>query len=215
MTKEMAPADAAPALSDEELLARIQKGETDLFGPLVKRYERELFGYLRRYLGDEALAEDVFQNTFLKLYEKVGQYEKGRPFRPWLYTMATNLAIDAQRRAGRRPSVSLDQARQQDERGQAQPLADLLTGGAGSADPFGSLAEKERQELVREGVEALPEHLKSTVLLAYYQGLKYREIAEILGIPVGTVKSRLHLALARLHEFWRRSSALADSSMGA
>jgi RNA polymerase sigma-70 factor (ECF subfamily) len=212
MTKEPVLADGAAELSDEELLGRIQRGEADLFGPLIKRHERELFGYLRRYLGDQALAEDVFQNTFLKLYEKVGQYEKGRPFRPWLYTMATNLAIDAQRRLGRRPSVSIDQARQQDEQGQAQPLADLLNGS--EADPFAQLAEKERQALVRQGIEALPEHLKQTVLLAYYQGLKYREIAEILGIPVGTVKSRLHLALARLHEFWRKSSALADSSAG-
>lgn len=213
MLKAISPLEPDAALSDEELVERLQQGESDLFGSLVKRYERELFGYLRRYLGDETAAEDVFQNTFVKLYEKIGQYEPGRPFRPWLYTMATNLAIDAQRRAGRRPSVSLDQARQADEHGQSQPLLDLLANENGSVDPFGHLAEKERRDLVRAGIEALPEHLKQTVLLAYYQGLKYREIAEILGIPVGTVKSRLHLALARLHEGWKKSAALADSSM--
>lgn len=211
MTKAVTAAEPDQATSDEELVTRIRDGERDLFGPLVKRYERELFGYLRRYLGDQALAEDVFQNTFLKLFEKLDQYEKGRPFRPWLYTMATNLAIDAQRRAGRRPTVSIDQARMHDDQGQPHPLTELLEQGSDGADPFANLAEKERQNLVREGLETLPEHLKTAVLLAYYQGLKYREIAEIMEIPVGTVKSRLHLALARLHDHWRKSSALADS----
>jgi RNA polymerase sigma-70 factor (ECF subfamily) len=213
MSKAASIADPVAGASDEELIDRIRDGERELFGSLVKRYERELFGYLRRYLGDQALAEDVFQNTFLKLFEKLHQYEKGRPFRPWLYTMATNLAIDAQRRAGRRPSVSIDQARQHDQQGHTQALTELLEQTTADSDPFANLAQKERQALVREGLETLPEHLKTAVLLAYYQGLKYREIAEIMDIPVGTVKSRLHLALARLHEYWRKSSALADSSV--
>src|SRR5438094_4909751 len=105
--------DTPTTCSDEELLKRFREGQTDAFGLLLRRYERELFGYLRRYLGDSELAEDVFQNTFLQLYVKSDQYEAGRPVRPWLYTIATNQAIDALRRNSRHQAVSLDQQRQE------------------------------------------------------------------------------------------------------
>src|SRR5262249_10816815 len=79
--------DPLTTCSAEDLLARFSRGQTDAFGVLVRRYERELFGYLRRYVGSSDLAEDVFQNTFLQLYSKIDQYEPGRPVRPWLYTI--------------------------------------------------------------------------------------------------------------------------------
>src|SRR6188474_1311097 len=97
--------------SDEELLLRYREtGDRSLFEDLVHRYERELFSYLRRYLGDTQLAEDAFQATFLQVHLKCGQFETERRFRPWLYTIATNQAIDAQRRNKRHRSVSLDRS---------------------------------------------------------------------------------------------------------
>src|SRR5205807_10356765 len=104
------PSDSLTTSSDEDLLARFSNGQREAFGQLVRRYERELYGYLRRYLGDTNLADDVFQNTFLQLYTKIGQYETGRPVRPWLYTIATHQAIDALRRNGRHQASSLDSA---------------------------------------------------------------------------------------------------------
>lgn len=192
--------------TDEELLEDLRAGNSDAFGPLVRRYERELYGYLRRYLGDAELAQDVFQNTFLQVYQKIDQYQPGRPVRPWLYTIATHQAIDAMRRAGRRPTVSLDQYREND--GEIQTLLDMME--SRQSDPFEQIEGRERQERVREGVDGLPDHLRETVILAYYQGLKYREIADILNIPVGTVKSRLHMALRRLHEAWQASGAVQE-----
>src|SRR5262245_66583459 len=91
--------------TDEALLTRFRGGQREAFGLLVRRYERELFGYLCRYLGDASLADDVFQNTFLQVYLKSDQFEDGRQVRPWLYTIATNQAIDALRRAGRQPEI--------------------------------------------------------------------------------------------------------------
>src|SRR5712691_11336379 len=88
------------------LLDRFRRGQREAFGVLVRRYERELYGYLRRYLGDGNLADDVFQNTFLQLYTKVATYEPGRPVRHWLYTIATHQAIDALRRNGRHQVLS-------------------------------------------------------------------------------------------------------------
>ena len=189
--------DPLSLCSDEELLLRFRRGETDLFGLLVRRYQRELYGYLCRYLGDATLAEDVFQNTFLQLYVKRNQYEEGRPLRSWLYTIATNQAIDALRRQGRHQAVSLEQA-QESREGEAQNLLELLE--SREPSPLELVAGEERRELIRVGIEQLPDFLKQVLLLAYYQGLKYREIADILNIPVGTVKSRLHTALLRLQE---------------
>src|SRR5437879_5984459 len=90
-----------------ELLTSFQQGPHEAFGALVRRYEGELYGDLRRYLGDRDLADDVFQNTFLQVYTKINQYEPGRPVRPWLYAIATNQAIDALRRQGRHQTVRL------------------------------------------------------------------------------------------------------------
>src|SRR5262249_4249468 len=167
---------------------------------LVKRYERELYGYLRRYLGDASFADDVFQNTFLQMYLKRDVYEPGRPVRPWLYAIATNQAIDFMRRRGRRSAVSLEQQTGEDAEGEVHRLLDLLENRGASA--FESASLEETRRLVRRAVEQLPEFLRQVVLLAYFQGLPYRDVAAALGIPVGTVKSRLNTAIHRLHEAW-------------
>ena len=133
--------------TDEELLGRFCRGETETFGVLVRRYERELYGYLRRYLGDGTLAEDVFQNTFLQLYVKSGQYEIGRPVRPWLYTIATHQAIDALRRQGRHQAVSLEQQRVESATGESHALLEALE--SRCPDPHDRAADLERQEVVR------------------------------------------------------------------
>ncbi|AWM42479.1 RNA polymerase subunit sigma-70 [Gemmata obscuriglobus] len=189
-----------PPESDEQLLARLRAGERDCFGVLVRRYERELFGYLRRYLGDDDLADDVFQNTFVQVYTKLGQYEPDRPVRPWLYAIATNQAIDALRRRNRRADQRADVVTTADEDGQPRPLFELLP--AAGDEPPAAADRAEQRELVRAAVDRLPELLRQVVLLAYFQGLKYRDVADALGIPVGTVKSRLHAALAKLTEGW-------------
>ena len=128
-------------------MARFQAGETQAFDVLVRRYERELYGYLRRYLGDGSLAEDVFQNTFLQLYLKSSQYETGRPVRPWLYTIATHQAIDALRRNGRHQAVSLDQPARAAPTARSDSLAASLEGrGPG---PFDAASGQEQAERIR------------------------------------------------------------------
>jgi RNA polymerase sigma-70 factor (ECF subfamily) len=201
--------DSLTRCSDEDLLIRFCKGQTEAFGILMRRYERELFGYLRRYLGDGTLAEDVFQNTFLQVYVKSNQYEPGRPVRPWLYTIATNQAIDALRRNGRHQALSLDQGREELVEGDAHSLMDLLESRGPS--PVEAAEGQERRERIRASVDKLPDFLRQVLVLAYYQGLKYREIAEILDIPVGTVKSRLHAALVKLQEVWASSPSLYEA----
>ena len=195
--------------TDEALMTRYRDtAQTVDFNELVRRYERELFRYLARYLGDAAMAEDVFQNTFLQVHLKRALYEDGRPFRPWLYAIATHQAVDSLRKHGRHPTVSLDQRSSSGDESEAGALIDLLVNeGPG---PLASLQEKERGEWVKRSIERLPDTLKQTLILAYYQDLKYREIAETLNIPVGTVKSRLHAALAKLGEMAQASQRDGD-----
>jgi RNA polymerase sigma-70 factor (ECF subfamily) len=201
-------AHGGPA-SDEELLLRYRdQGDRRAFDDLVHRYERELFSYLRRYLNDATMAEDTFQQTFLTIHQKCDQYEAGRKFRPWLYTIATNQAIDAQRRNKRHKMISLDRENSTHAE-EVGTLMGLLTDR--EAGPLSNLEHNERRDWIRDAVADLPDQLRAAVTLIYYQGMKYREAAEVLAIPVGTVKSRLHAALIKLNEAWNR----ANSSGGA
>ncbi|WP_165221544.1 RNA polymerase sigma factor [Aquisphaera insulae] len=194
------------SMADEVLMSRYRdEGKESLFNELVRRYERELYRYLVRYIGDANLADDVFQNTFLQIHLKRGLFEDGRPFRPWLYSIATHQAVDAMRKVGRHPTLSLDQQVHSSPQGsESGSLLDLLVNeGVG---PLSELEEQERQQWVRDSIRRLPDALRQTLILAYHQDLKYREIADILKIPVGTVKSRLHAAISKLQEMARTAT---------
>lgn len=187
--------------TDEALIRRFQQsGDTAAFESLVHRYERDLFGYLRRYLHSAEMAEDVFQATFLQVHLKRDAFEDGRRFRPWLYAIATHQAIDAQRRNRRHRMVELDR-RRGDAEGQAFVTA--LASRDGTADDQAAV-EESRQE-VRSAIDALTAPQRLVVELVYQQGMKYREAATRIGIPVGTVKSRMRAALLKLAESWNRA----------
>ncbi len=199
MAPEADRANTYSERSDEELLTNYcRDGARGAFEELVRRYERELFNYLRHYLGNAEMAEDAFQSTFLQVHLKCDQFEPGRKVRPWLYTVATNQAIDAQRRNRRHRMVSLDRRSADTAEEETGALVDLL--GSGEPNPFDRLQSAEQQRYIREAVDQLPHTLREVLVLVYYQGMKYREAADLLGIPVGTVKSRLHAAIRKLDD---------------
>jgi RNA polymerase sigma-70 factor (ECF subfamily) len=196
--KALDTADNLTRETDEELMSRYRdRGQPADFDELLHRYQREIYRYLTRYLGNATLADDVFQNTFLQVHLKRGLYEDGRPVRPWLYAIATHQAVDALRKAGRHPTISLDQHGDTSET-DTTALVNLLV--SDLPGPAAQLQGEERRDWIRASIAKLPDALRQTLLLAYYEDLKYREIAEILKIPVGTVKSRLHAALAKIAE---------------
>src|SRR5262249_59186326 len=123
-------------------------------------------------------------------------------------TGARSRVVAAHGGNGRHQAVSLDQQREEVPDGEVHSLLELLESRGSS--PIEVLQGDERRERVRAGVEQLPDFLRQVVLLAYYQGLKYREIADVLGIPVGTVKSRLHAALVKLQEAWSATPTLFE-----
>lgn len=196
-------------MTDEELLLEYRlAGTPHVFSLLVKRYERELYNYLRRFLGNDALAEDAFQAAFTQVHLKCHLFDGRRKVRPWLYTIATNQAIDLQRRNRRHRLVSLDRPNRvhHEELGSLLNLLDSR-----EVDPSERLEQQERKEWVLEAVAALPEQLRTAVRLVYFRGLKYREAADELSVPVGTVKSRLHTAVKRLGEAWQEAQPSPDA----
>mgnify|MGYP001330310898 FL=1 len=191
----------AEELTDEQLLHHYRhSGDRELFARLVRRYERELYAYLRRYLGNAEMAEDVFQSTFLQVHLKCDKFDTSRRFKPWLYTVATNQAIDAQRRNKRHRMVSLNRTNQNDDSVDVGALIDLMA--SKDTGPLDHVSQLERGQWVQNAISQLSDQMCSVVNLVYYEGMKYREAADILDIPVGTVKSRLHAAILKLNEAW-------------
>jgi RNA polymerase sigma-70 factor (ECF subfamily) len=188
-------------VSDESLIAQYREsGDRGLFETLMRRYEREIYSYLRRYIGGAEMAEDAFQGTFLQVHLKCHQFDPSRRFRPWLYAIATNQAIDVQRRNKRHRMISLDRASGSEKDDRGSSWSEKLVGD--SPDPHSAASEQENSRWIHQSVDSLGESMQQVIQLVYYQGLKYREAADALGIPVGTVKSRLHAVVQRLGTVW-------------
>lgn len=187
-------------LTDEQLLDSYRRGNKAGFAQLVERYQRELFHFLVRFLGDRAAAEDVFQETFLQVHQSASQFDPERRFRPWLFTIAANKARDLMRSQARRPTNPLQAAisPSDDEGGQFIDLMESMT-----ATPGENLEKEELQRMVHDTVMSMPDHLREILLLSYFHQFPYKQISDILGIPLGTVKSRLHAAVAHFADRWR------------
>lgn len=184
--------------SDERLVALHVESHSGAIEELIRRHRDELFGYLVRFTGSRALAEDVFQETFLQIHISAASFDVDRRLKPWLYTIATNKARDARRWLRRRPSVSLDTPVGSD--GDSVTMADLIP--ADTQDPQQPLDGAERVSQVRAVVDRLGDTQREILLLTYFQRMPYAQVADILGIPVGTVKSRLHAAVRTFGELW-------------
>ena len=203
ITGSVSQSSNTPERSDEELLKLFRAGNASAFDALVHRYEGELFGYLNRYLRNRELAEDTFQTTFMTVYQKAETFEEGKRFKPWLYAIATNQAIDASRKRKRRQTISLENEWDSGESSaKAGSLRDVLESNNEKPDSSAMMDEKKVQ--VRKAIDTLPENLRQVLLLAYFHEFKYQEISEVLEIPLGTVKSRLHAALEKFQQSWER-----------
>jgi len=181
--------------TDEELLLEYRlTGIREAFEELVHRYERELYNYLYRYLGNAANAEDAFQKTFLAVLRRCDTFEAGREFRPWLYKIATNKAVDYLRTAKRFSVISIDAPVSRD---QDCSIADTIAGD--EAEPFEDPMDREIAGKVREAVASLPEPMRQAVYMVYFQGLSYREAADAVGVSFSTVSTRVNHAIGKLN----------------
>lgn len=197
---------AAPAMpstdrSDEQLLTAYLGGEREAFASLVERYRHELHGFLARFLGSNAAADDVFQETFLQVHLAAGTFDRERSFKPWLFTIAANKARDWHRRQKRRRAASLDAPVGNDAEGAR--MVDLME--AEAEAPSASMEAAETRDRVKVVVDGMPPMYREVLQLNYFQKMSYQQIAEVLGVPLGTVKSRLHAAVASFAESWKAS----------
>jgi RNA polymerase sigma-70 factor (ECF subfamily) len=184
--------------SDEALLESHLAGDDDAFPALVGRYARELVPYLARVTGSRTTADDIFQEAFLQVHQSAHTFDLSRRFKPWLYTIAVNKARDWHRRQSRRRAISLSTPI--GPSGEGGGIIDLLEGE--SVPATAALEQAELAARVREAVDAMPHHLREIILLSYFQKMSYNQIADTLQIPLGTVKSRLHAAVANLARSW-------------
>ena len=182
--------------TDEDLLLEYRyTGVREAFDELVRRYERELYNYLYHYLGNAANAEDVFQKTFLAVLKECGKFEVGREFRPWLYKIAANKAIDHLRKAKQSAMISIDVPPGNNPNVYA--VAEDLVGH--ESEPFEDPMDREIACKVREAVDSLPTQMRQAVYMVYFQGLSYREAADAVGVHLSTVSLRLKHAVKKLN----------------
>ncbi|MFG0284378.1 MAG: RNA polymerase sigma factor [Phycisphaerales bacterium JB039] len=199
--------------SDEKLLEAYRRGDLGAFRLLIERYQTDLLRFLTRLTGDRQSAEDVFQETFLQVHLFADSFDTSRRFKPWVFTIAANKARDLLRKKVRRQAVPLS-APVRGEAESGMSYVDLME--IDVPAPDASLDDQERDALVQKAVEAMSPPLREILLLAYFQRLSYAQVAEELGIPLGTVKSRLHAAVASFAREWKRltreSSARSETS---
>ncbi len=188
--------DDLDRLEDAELLAAFRDGRIEAFVQLVERHQRSLINFFYHLLWDRQASEDCAQDVFLRLYTHAGTYEPQAKFTTFLYRIARNLWIDRVR-SGKTHArvVSLETPAGP---GEEKTLTDRVP--AHTPTPVEILGRRETQEAVRGVIALLPEEHRIVILLSEIQGMKYREIGEILGVPVGTVKSRMHAAIEKLKE---------------
>ena len=171
---------------DEELMQHYQQGESSALEALVRRHADPLLGFLTRMTGDRAAAEDLFQETFLRVHRKASSFRSGSRFKSWLYAIAAHLAIDRRRRTARAPTLSLDA-------GEEDRLIDHLPDPTPGPDVLA--LDADRHQAVRAALEDLAPRQRATLVLAFFEGLSYPEVATAMGCTVGTVKTQVSRAL--------------------
>jgi RNA polymerase sigma-70 factor (ECF subfamily) len=176
----------AAGLSDEQLLTAARAGDSESFGVLVTRWEGPLYRFVYRLLPQREDARDVCQEAFLRVYNHSDRFRPGSRFSTWLYQIALNLCRDHQRRRQRWNVIV------------ASGAVDRSAGAVHDDGPAESAERRDRAERVHDALERIPREQREVLVLKEFEGLKFREIADLLGCPESTVKSRLYYGLDNL-----------------
>jgi RNA polymerase sigma-70 factor (ECF subfamily) len=175
------PAVSRPLDPDAPLIGLSRAGDAEAFGRLVARYRDGVYSFVRHVVGDEADAQDLAQETFVRAYAALDRFRPGAPFEPWIYAIAANLCRSHLRRARKRP-LSLD----------AEGTGALA--GPADWDPAVTAEQREQTRRVRDAIQALPVDQRLVIVLRHLHGRSYTEIAAVLKLPVSTVEHRLRAA---------------------
>ncbi len=189
---------------EQDLLHRYVAGDKNAFEEIVTRYKDPLYAFLRRFLNQQQLVEEAFQETFLQLYRSRKTFEKDKPIRPWLFTIAANKARDTLRKQQRQDTVSIGTMAEPTDLNVDDVLNSLK---AYEITPYDEAEKSERAEKVRQIIADMPGNLREILLLAYFEQFSYKQMADMLSIPIGTVKSRLHTAIVFFTKKWKSMSS--------
>jgi len=189
-------------LTDAELLASYATGDEAAFREIVSRYKNSLYAFLKQFLNRQDLVEDVFQETFLQLFTSRESFDPARPLRPWLFTIAANKAKDALRKSQRTTAIPIGTISESKEMSFDDVLNTLTSD---TTMPYEELEKGETASRVAKIIANMPENLREILILAYFNKFSYKQMAQILSIPIGTVKSRLHTAVARFAKDFKAS----------
>lgn len=193
--------------TDAELLASYAEGDEAAFREIVNRYKNGLYAFLRQFLNRRELVEDVFQETFLQLFTSRDSFDHNRPLRPWLFTIAANKAKDALRKYQRTAAVPIGTIADSQELSFDEVLNTITSD---TTMPYEELERGETALRVEQVIADMPENLREILILAYFNKFSYKQMARILSIPIGTVKSRLHTAVGRFSKEWKASYGSTD-----
>ena len=187
-------------MSDEDLMRLCQDGDEAAFEVLFQRYEGQALSFISRLVGDQSRTEALGQEAFLRIFKDAKSYQYPRSFTTWFYTIVRNLCKNELRWRSRHPTVSIEDSLSSSHGGgeDSARVGDYLQ--ATSTSPLDEMVSRERDQRLEKALEALPEAEREVLILNRFQGLKYREIAEVVGVPVGTVRARIYSALERLRK---------------
>jgi len=191
---------ATDKTTDAELLKRYSQGDESAFREIIDRYKNGLYAFLRRFLNRSDLIDDVFQETFIQLFNSRDKFDTSRPLRPWLFTIAANKAKDALRKQQRTAAISIGTIANSDDMSFGEVLNTLTSD---EEVPYDQLVVDETAVRVRKIIAKMPDNLREILILAYFHKFSYKQMTEILGIPIGTVKSRLHSAVGKFAKDWK------------
>lgn len=178
-------------VTDEELIARFQMGDVQAFDALVRRYKDQLLNFVFRFVGNRTDAEDIVQETFLRVYKNKHYYKEIAKFSTWVYTIAGNLAKTELRRRKRHKIFSVSNF-VNEEKDYDIPDTEI--------SPDRKVDETIKEDYIQKAIEKLPPKFREVIILRDIQGFAYEEISQILNIPLGTVKSRVNRGRLKLQE---------------
>ena len=184
------------AVSAEEkaLIERCKRGDLAAFNDLVRKYEKQVYNFAYRLTGNYDDANDVAQDAFLRVFNAIGSFRGDASFSTWLFRITTNVFLDERKRAKAHPQASLDEYLELGESSVTRQIEDP------SPTPEAVLEESERAQILSKAISDLPEYQRAMITLYHGQQKSYEEIAEIMDLPIGTVKSRLNRARLALKE---------------
>jgi RNA polymerase sigma-70 factor, ECF subfamily len=193
MTKSNGDRDSERA-REQALIQRCKDGDIGAFDELVRRYEKRVFSFAYRIAGNQDDAGDVAQEAFIRVFNSIGTFRGDANFTTWIYRIVTNVYLDERKKSKSHRHVSLDDYIELDENAVSRQIEDE------SPNPEQIVEDKERDQVIQSAIRSLPDYQRVIVTLYHLQNRSYEEIAEILNLPIGTVKSRLNRARLALAE---------------